>query len=121
MNQDKVLAESTHSKRWGTGLSKGLTEQTKPNFWPGMNLLGVMMMELTDDELLSYQSQASGISPATVHIQQGRKEDLFTGPQEFVAGYSKAPEQPQSSARPTCHSHTMTRTGCEPATICIAA
>ena len=26
-------------------------------------------------------------------------------------GYSKAPEQPQSSTRPTCHSHAMTRTG----------
>ena len=36
-------------------------------------------------------------------------------------GYSKAPEQPQSSARPICHSHTMMSTRCEPATICIAA
>ena len=36
-------------------------------------------------------------------------------------GYSKAPEQPQSSARPMCHSHTMTNTGREPATIRIAA
>ena len=36
-------------------------------------------------------------------------------------GYSKAPEQPQSSARPICHSHAMTNTGREPATICIAA
>ena len=36
-------------------------------------------------------------------------------------GYSKAPEQPQSSARPMCHSHAMTRTGREPATICTAA
>ena len=36
-------------------------------------------------------------------------------------GYSKAPEQPQSSARPICHSHTMTRTGREPATVRIAA
>ena len=33
--------------------------------------------------------------------------------QEFVVGYSKAPEQPQSSARPICHSHTMTRTGAQ--------
>ena len=48
-------------------------------------------------------------------------EDLFIGPQEFVVGYSKAPEQPQSSARPICHSHTMTRTGHEPATVRIAA
>ena len=36
-------------------------------------------------------------------------------------GYSKAPEQPQSSARPICHSHAMTSTGREPATIRIAA
>ena len=47
--------------------------------------------------------------------------DLFIGPEEFVVGYSKAPEQPQSSARPICHSHTMTRTGREPATLRIAA
>ena len=39
-----------------------------------------------------------------------KDKDLFIGPQEFVVGYSKAPEQPQSSARPICHSHTMTRT-----------
>ena len=50
-----------------------------------------------------------------------KDKDLFIGPQEFVVGYSKAPEQPQSSARPICHSHAMTNTGREPATICIAA
>ena len=36
-------------------------------------------------------------------------------------GYSKAPDQPQSSARPICHSHAMTRAGREPATIRITA
>ena len=36
-------------------------------------------------------------------------------------GYSKAPEQLQSSTRPICHSHAMTSTGCEPATTHIAA
>ena len=50
-----------------------------------------------------------------------KDKDLFIGPQEFVVGYSKAPEQPQSSARPMCHSHAMTRMGREPATIRIAA
>ena len=49
-----------------------------------------------------------------------KDKDLLIGPQEFVVGYSKAPEQPQSSARPICHSHAMTNTGREPATICIA-
>ena len=50
-----------------------------------------------------------------------KDKDLFIGPQEFVVGYSKAPEQSQSSARPICHSHAMTRTGHEPATLRIAA
>ena len=36
-------------------------------------------------------------------------------------GYSKAPKQPQSSARPIYHSLAMTITGREPATIRIVA
>ena len=47
--------------------------------------------------------------------------DSFIGPKEFVVGYSKAPKQPQSGARPICHSHAMMNTGHEPATIRIAA
>ena len=42
-------------------------------------------------------------------------KDLFIGLQEIVVGYSKASEQPQSSARPICHSHAMMRTGHKPA------
>ena len=50
-----------------------------------------------------------------------KDKDSFNGPQEFVVGYSKAPEQPQSSARPICHSQAIMSTGREPATIRIAA
>ena len=50
-----------------------------------------------------------------------KDKDLFIGQQEFIVGYSKAPEQPQSSAWPICHSHAMTRMGREPATIRTAA
>ena len=55
------------------------------------------------------------------YYYKDKDEDLFFGPQEFVVGYSKAPEQPQSSARPICHSHSMTKKGREPPTIHIAA
>ena len=58
-------------------------------------------------------------------INKDKDKDFFIGRQEFVVGYFKAPEQPQSSARPICHSHAMTRTGHEPATMrincCIGA
>ena len=40
---------------------------------------------------------------------------------KLFVGYSKAPEQPQTNARPICQSHTITSTGCEPATIRTAA
>ena len=40
---------------------------------------------------------------------------------KLFVGYSKTPEQSQSSARLIWQSHAMTNTGCEPATICIAA
>ena len=52
-----------------------------------------------------------------VEVKHHKDKDLFIGQQEFVVGYSKASEQPQSSARPTCHSHAMMRA--KPATICI--
>ena len=58
--------------------------------------------------------------PTLYHWKEGRIY-LFIGPQVFIVGYSKAPEQLQSSTWPVCHSHAMTRTGREPATIRIAA
>ena len=74
-------------------------------------------------ELLHYHNKCHNTSRLrTMSLKDKDKDkDLFIGPQEFVVGYSKAPEQPQSSARPICHSHTMTRTGREPATVRIAA
>ena len=57
----------------------------------------------------------------SLSMDKDKDKDPFIGPQEFVVGYSKAPKQPRSRARPICQSHTMTRTGREPATIRIAA
>ena len=54
------------------------------------------------------------------YMDKDNDKDPFIGPQEYV-GYSKAPEQPQSSTRPICHSLAMTRKGHEPETIRIAA
>ena len=55
MNQDNVLAECTQNMRWGTGLSKWVTENTKGNFWPGDNLVGKMLMDITEEQLLTFQ------------------------------------------------------------------
>ena len=54
-------------------------------------------------------------------VIKDKDKDPFIGQQEFVVRYSKDTKQPQSSAWPICQSHAMTRTGREPAIICIAA
>ena len=83
-----------------------------------------MNMPITNCSNIS--SYSPGLKASFVYMNnlaetKDKDKDLFIGPQEFVVGYSRAPEQPQSSARPICHSHTMTRTGREPATVRIAA
>jgi ribA/ribD-fused uncharacterized protein len=46
-NHGKVLAEASRDKLWGSGLSAYVTEHTAPDFWPGKNVLGAMLMHLT--------------------------------------------------------------------------
>ena len=55
-NKTRIIAESTPNSKWGTGLSRYVTERTKPEFWPGQNILGMMMMDITEAELMSFAS-----------------------------------------------------------------
>ena len=46
-NCDTVLAEATPSKIWSSDLSPWATEHTDPSYWPGKNMLGAMLMEIS--------------------------------------------------------------------------
>ena len=46
-NNDKILAEATPSLKWATGMSPWATEHTSPEYWPGRNLLGAMLQDLS--------------------------------------------------------------------------
>ena len=46
-NKGKVLAETTMSMIWGTGLSPYVSTHTAPYYWPGKNMLGALLMDLT--------------------------------------------------------------------------
>ena len=45
-NATKILAEANPCKFWATGMSTYLTEHTDPDFWPGRNQLGTLLMNL---------------------------------------------------------------------------
>ena len=54
-----VLAEATPSKYWATGVSPFVTQNCSPDFWPGQNMLGVLLMELTEALLQDDNNQKS--------------------------------------------------------------
>ena len=66
-----------------------------------------MMIYTHPAHIRSQHLGATYVRLAYIKDKDKDDKDLFIDPQEFVVGYSKAPEQPQSSARPICHSHTF--------------
>ena len=47
---DAILAEATSDTFWGSGLLPKVVKTTKPDFWPGKNILGQMLMTLREEE-----------------------------------------------------------------------
>ena len=66
-NQGKILAEATPSKLWGTGVSAFVTQQTSPNYWPGRNMLGAILMELSNQLTSRRESRASDGCISAIH------------------------------------------------------
>ena len=48
-HKDHILAEATPSKFGASSLSPFVTANCSPDFWPGQNMLGVLLMEITRD------------------------------------------------------------------------
>ena len=44
-----VIAEATSSKIWATGMTPYVTERTSQTYWPGPNLLGAMLTEMSQE------------------------------------------------------------------------
>jgi len=66
---DKTLGEATYDNFWGCGLTPDLVSTTHPNFWPGKNWLGTILMrertELrTEEALLKSVGEVVQITPS---------------------------------------------------------
>ncbi len=49
---NETIVEGVHTYKdtyWGSGLNKEATKHTKPQYWPGSNMLGKIYMELADE------------------------------------------------------------------------
>ena len=56
-NKEKVLAEAGPSRFWASGISPFITENCAPTYWPGQNMLGALLKELTH-ALLTKEQQS---------------------------------------------------------------
>lgn len=48
-NHGKVLVEASPSLFWSSGLSPYVTANSSPQYWSGQNMLGALLMELTEE------------------------------------------------------------------------
>ena len=90
-HRHKILAESTPSLFWGTGLSEFRTYNTAPNYWPGQNKLGALMMDLTQ-KLMDTENQGS-------HREEEDPEDtesVTNTDENSVNDLAKNEEQPST-------------------------
>jgi ribA/ribD-fused uncharacterized protein len=103
MTKDKVLADCTFNKHWGTGLSKWVTEATRPEFWPGTNYLGVLLMELAVELLASTQStedandQATGDTTEIAQIDTPSTDEEITDNDDDETRYDNTRDNSQST------------------------
>lgn len=44
--QSTTFVEATYNNEWGSGLDRDGTRNTKPDHWPGKNVLGVLMKKI---------------------------------------------------------------------------
>ena len=79
-SKGKILAEATGSRLWGTGMSPFLSQNTAPDYWPGKNLLGAMLTELTQeltDDLMNEGERED--SEEQDHNEDGGEEEEEEG------------------------------------------
>ena len=90
-NKDTLLAEATPSKLWASGLSPYVTENCAPSFWPGQNMLGALLTDLTQALLKENKDGDSAdaeVSQDTVSqdtVAETVDEDMSTSKMETVS------------------------------------
>ena len=78
-HKDHILAEATPSKFWASGLSPFVTENCSPDFWPGQNMLGVLLMEITETILQEENMHEFEQSSTQENMQPTNKDTELSG------------------------------------------
>ena len=78
-NSAPVMAAAITDKCWGTGLSAQATTRTKPEYWPGNNMLGKIMADIRD-ELITRQHTQDNLEQMEGSPAKDGETDVGTTP-----------------------------------------
>ena len=78
-NSATVMAAAITDKFWGTGLSAQATTRTKPEYWPGNNMLGKIMADIRD-ELITRQHTQDNLEQMEGSPAKDGETDVGTTP-----------------------------------------
>ena len=100
-HEQKTLAEATHSKLWGSGLSEYATTNTDPAFWPGRNMLGILLSQLALQikEEEGRGNRYLGQNPPQVEAREALQAEKSS--EAAVSGQDEKAERAQPSSQET--------------------
>ena len=109
------MAAAITDKFWGTGLSAQATTRTKPEYWPGNNMLGKIMADIRDELITRQHTQDNleqmegspakdgetdvGTTPDGDAARGEAQVDAETTPGETVATSSNITDTPRQTMR----------------------
>ncbi len=71
MDSKELIAEATPDRVWGSGLTSENTRRTKPEFWPGRNLMGEILMRFKKDLSHTSRQAEPGTSTGSGSLEDG--------------------------------------------------
>ena len=88
-NQERLLVEANPGTFWASGLSLYVTQNCSPRFWPGQNMLGVLLTELTQillrkEEEVTNDTECSESDEDEVEVTDNEKNENTGESQEIV-------------------------------------
>ncbi len=94
---DKILAEATGSTLWATGLDVRTTSVTKAEYWPGMNMLGLMLMDIRDSLMKDDIYPSPHKTDVDADISESEEEEILHSPSPATSQTDKSQTQNEES------------------------
>ena len=120
-NTDKVFAEATPSKFWGTGMTLNDTELTSSEYWPGKNMLGALITDLASYVLTkNTEDTENTMAFEDEQSTQDHDQDLIPDTLDTNSPADRDDDETIMAHKPTLKSREMSISGSPSASLLVS-